>query len=161
MVKEEKKLSVKIPAGVDTGLRLRITGEGEGGQRGGPSGDLYVILFVEESEIYERDGIDIIYSQTISFPQAALGAKLNIETLDGPKDIEVPAGTQHGDRLTVPGLGVPHIRGIGRGDLFIEFKLQVPKKMTKEQIELVEKLAEISGDPTRHQKGGFFHRIFD
>lgn len=158
---EHKTISVKVPAGVDTGLRLRVSGEGEAGSNGGPSGDLYVILHVQDSKEYHRDGIDIIYEQPISMAQAALGCKLKVETLDGEEEIEVPAGTQFGDRVTLPSLGVPHIRGVGRGDFIVELNVVVPKKLNKEQRELLEKFAEITGEPVKHKSGGFFHRIFD
>lgn len=159
---EHKKISVKIPGGVDSGLKLRVSGEGEGGSLGGPSGDLYVVLHVKEDKKYIRDGVDIIVSQPISFVQAALGAELMVETLDGQRQIVVPAGAQHGQRITIAGEGIPHLRGVGRGDLFVELKVSIPKKLTREQKELLEKYAEISGEKgIKHSGGGFFQRIFE
>ena len=156
---EKKKLSVKIPAGVDTGLRLRVGGEGESGSQGAPSGDLYVVLHVKESELYERDEDDLILRRGIGMAQAALGSKLIIPTLDGERTIDVPAGIQHGHRITLAGVGVPHLKGIGRGDLHVQLEVVVPRKLSKEQRELLEKFAAVSGEDAGHQ-GGFFHKIF-
>lgn len=159
---ERKKISVKIPAGVDTGLRLRVSGEGEGGANGGPSGDLYVVLHVKNSRDFERDGSDLILTRKIGIAQAALGCKVTIPTLDGEKVIEIPAGTQHGHRLTLAGAGVPHLKGIGRGDLHVQVELSVPKKLTKEQRELLEKFAALSGEDSGAAAGSksVFHKIF-
>ena len=156
---EKKKLSVKVPAGVDTGLRLRIGGEGESGSQGAPAGDLYVVLHVKESQIYERDEDDLIVRRGIGIAQAALGGKLTVPTLDGERTIEVPAGAQHGHRITLAGAGVPHLKGMGRGDLHVQLEVQVPRKLSKEQRELLEKYAQISGEETAHGSG-FFQKIF-
>lgn len=157
---KKKKLAVKVPAGVDTGVRLRLSGEGEPGPAGGPSGDLYVVLHVKESERFVRDGLDLIVEQQIGIAQAALGCKLTVKTLDGEIEVDVPAGTQSGERLTLPGSGVPHLKGVGRGDMHVEMHVVVPKKLTKEQREILLKYAEISKEETLSSPGGFFHRIF-
>ncbi|MBM4253899.1 MAG: molecular chaperone DnaJ [Deltaproteobacteria bacterium] len=157
---EKKKLSVKIPAGVDTGLRLRVGGEGESGSGGAPSGDLYVVLHVKESKLYERDEDDLVLRRGIGMAQAALGSKLIIPTLDGDKTIDVPAGVQHGHRITIPGAGVPHLKGIGRGDLHVQFEVVVPRKLSKEQKELLERFAQISGEDAGGHGSGFFQKIF-
>ena len=157
---DRKKLSVKIPAGVDTGLRLRVSGEGEGGGSGGTAGDLYVVLHVKESKDYERDGNDLILTRKIGIAQAALGCKMQVPTLDGEKALEIPSGVQHGHRLTLAGAGVPHLKGVGRGDLHIQVEIAVPKKLSKEQRELLERFATISGEETGSGTGGFFQKIF-
>jgi molecular chaperone DnaJ len=157
---ERKKISVRIPAGVDTGLRLRVSGEGEGGAGGATPGDLYVVLHVRESKEYERDGNDLILTRRIGIAQAALGVKMAIPTLDGEKTVEIPAGTQHGTRLTIPGAGVPHLKGVGRGDLHVQVELAVPKKLSKEQRELLEKFASLTGEETGGAGGRFFGKIF-
>ena len=157
---ERKKLSVKIPAGVDSGLRLRVSGEGEGGSQGAPAGDLYVVLHVEESSDFERDGNDLILARRIGIAQAALGCRLTIPTLDGEKAIEVPPGTQFGDRVTLPGAGVPELKGMGRGDLHVQIEVAVPKKLSREQRDLLERLAAISGEEASHASSGFFKKIF-
>jgi molecular chaperone DnaJ len=155
----KKKITVKVPPGVDTGLRLRVSGEGEAGAAGGPAGDLYVVLHVKESDRFQRDGLDLILAQPISMVQAALGCKVQVKALEGEHTVEVPAGTQYGHRITIAGAGVPHLRGVGRGDLHVEFDVRVPRKLTKEQRELLEKLAQISGDENTGG-GGFFQRMF-
>ncbi len=160
VTEEKKKITVKIPPGVDTGLRLRVSGEGEGGVGGGGYGDLYVVLHVKDSAEFERDGNDLIYHQRVGIAQAALGCKLTIKSLDGEKPLEVPAGVQHGHRLTLPGLGVPALKGVGRGDLHVQIEVEIPKKLNKEQRELLEKFAAISGEATTHGGGGLFHKIF-
>jgi len=160
MKMERRKISVKIPAGVDTGLRLRVAGEGEAGAGGGPAGDLYVVLHVKESDVFERDGNDLIMTRRVGIAQAALGCKLTIPTLEGERTLEVPAGAQYGQRLTVSGAGVPQLKGIGRGDLYVQLEIVVPKRLSKEQRELLEKYAQIAGEETTAGSGGFFHKIF-
>ena len=154
-----KKIAVKIPAGVDTGLRLRVTGEGEGGAGGGPGGDLYVVLHVKESDLFERDGDDLILSKQVGIAQAALGCKVTIPTLEGEKPLDIPAGAQFGQRLTIPGAGVPHLKGVGRGDLHVQLEVVIPKKLSKEQRELLEKYAAVSGEEAGGG-GGIFKKIF-
>ncbi len=155
-----KKIAVKIPAGVDTGLRLRVSGEGEGGGGGGPGGDLYVVLHVKDSELFERDGHDLILGRRIGIAQAALGCKIAIPTLEGEKPLEIPAGAQFGQRFTIPGAGVPHLKGMGRGDLHVQLEIAVPKKLSKEQKELLEKFAALSGEEAGGTSPGFFQKIF-
>ena len=159
-VSKKRKINVKVPKGVDSGVRLRITGEGEPGPLGGQSGDLYVVLHVKESDIYTRDGLDVIMDRPLGIAQAALGCKIIVKSLDGEIEVEVPAGSQYGDRITVPGRGVPHLKGVGRGDLHVELRVVVPKKVSKEQREALEKYAEISGEDTRSGSGGFFNKMF-
>ncbi len=160
VVFEKKKVSVKIPAGVDQGVRLRVSGEGQPGPYNGPAGDLYVFLDVKEHEAFIRDGSDILLRQTIGMAQAALGAKVTVPLLQNrTQEMEVPAGTQHGSRIVLAGEGVPRLRGHGRGDLYVEFAVQIPKKLSKEQRELLEKYAAISDESVAGHHG-FFNRIF-
>lgn len=157
---EKKKVSVKIPPGVDQGVRLRVSREGQAGSQGGEPGDLYVFLDIKETNEYERDGTDIIYRHPIGIAQAALGTKLTIKLLGGKtREIEVPPGTQHGERFTIAGEGVPRLRGVGRGDFHVEFQLVVPKKLSKEQREILTRFAEVSGENTQDHSG-FFNRLF-
>ena len=160
VVIEKKNLSVKIPAGVETGLRLRVGGEGEHGDNGGPSGDLYVFLNVKESDKFIREGNDIILPLQIGMAQAALGTELEIETMEGMKRIKIPAGSQFGHRITLPAQGVPFLRGMGRGDFIVNLDVRVPEKLNKEQKELLEKFAATLGEETR-SSSGFFGKIFD
>jgi molecular chaperone DnaJ len=134
---------VKIPAGVETGSRLRINGEGEGGTQGGGSGDLFVVIHVAEHEIFERQGANLYSAAPITFAQAALGAEIKVKTLDGEENLKIPAGTQTGTVFRVKSKGMPALGGRGRGDLFVAVTLITPKTLTKEQRKLLEQLAEV------------------
>ncbi|MFH1654184.1 MAG: molecular chaperone DnaJ [Pseudomonadota bacterium] len=137
---KEKKLSVKIPAGIGDGMHLVLRGEGEAGEHGGPAGNLYVIVKVDQHKFFQRNGDDIYYEAGISFPQAALGDKIEIPTMEGKTSIAVPHGTQHGDTLKVRMEGFPRVNSSARGDLIVIFKIRTPEKLTKKQKELLEEL---------------------
>lgn len=150
---ETKKLKITIPAGVDNGTRLRVSKEGDAGLRGGPPGDLYVYLFIEEDLEFHRDGINITSEIKISYLQAILGCRLEINTVDGPKELIIPAGTQPNTVLTMENHGVPKLGNpVSRGDFLITVLIDIPTKVTPEERELLEKLAKIKGDRTG--KGG-------
>jgi molecular chaperone DnaJ len=150
---ETKKLKITIPAGVDNGTRLRVPKEGDAGLKGGPSGDLYVYLAVEEDEVFKREGIDIKSEITISYLQAILGAELQVNTVDGPQPLTIPAGTQPNTVLKLEGRGVPKLgNAVSRGDHLITVKVSIPTRLGKEEKELLEKLAKLKGDS--HGKGG-------
>lgn len=142
-VEKEKTIEIKIPAGVETGSRLRVTGEGEAGVNGGPSGDLFIVLHVKEHKDFERQGADLYSAVPITFAQAALGADIKVKTLDGEEDLKVPAGTQTGTVFRVKGQGMPNLGGRGKGDLFVAVTVITPKSLNKEQRKLLEQLAEI------------------
>ena len=142
-IEKEKTLEVKIPAGVETGSRLRVTGEGEGGVNGGPSGDLFVVLHVKEHDTFERQGANLYSAVPVSFAQAALGAEIKVKTLYGEEDLKVPAGTQTGTVFRLKSHGMPALGGRGKGDLFVAVTLITPKTLTKEQRKLLEQLADI------------------
>jgi molecular chaperone DnaJ len=142
-VEKEKTLEIKIPAGVETGSRLRVNGEGESGTNGGMTGDLYVVIHVAEHELFERQGSNLYASVPISFAQAALGAEIKVKTLDGEENLKIPAGTQTGTVFRVKNQGMPILGGRGKGDLFVAVSLVTPKTLTKEQRKLLEQLAEI------------------
>jgi len=137
LVKKRHKVTLKIPPGVDTGSRLRLRGEGGEGEKGGPAGDLYVIIYVEPHEFFERREDDIIFRAPIPFTMAALGGEIEVPTLDGTKQIQIPKGTQPGEIFTLKGKGIPHLQGHGKGDLIIEAIVQIPKKLSKEQEALL------------------------
>ena len=141
-VVREFKMNVKVPAGVEDGTRIRYSGEGEAGRFGGPRGDLYVVLTVKPHDFFERDGHDLHCVVPISFPQAALGAEIEIPGLDGEVTVRVPEGTQSGKEFHVRGKGVPHLNESGRGDLIVQVLIQTPKKLTRTQRELVRQLQE-------------------
>lgn len=138
-----KKVSLKIPAGVDSGSRLRLTGEGESGPYGGASGDLYVFVNVEPHEFFERNEVDVYCNVPISFVQAALGDKITVPTLNGKKTITIPKGTQHGDLVRLQGEGIPHLRSHVRGDLIIQLNIKTPTNLTKKQEALLKEFSEL------------------
>jgi molecular chaperone DnaJ len=142
-IEKEKTLEIKIPAGVETGSRLRVNGEGEAGVNGGPAGDLYVVLHVAEHESFERQGENLYSAVPVSFAQAALGAEIEVKTLDGTENLKIPAGTQTGTVFRIKAQGMPRLGGRGHGDLFVAVTLVTPKTLTKEQRKLLEQLAEV------------------
>lgn len=143
---QRKKLSVKVPAGADDGTRLRYPGMGEAGQRQGPSGDLYVYVSVTPNDVFERQGADLHCETAISFTQAALGATLEIEALDGDVTVKIPAGTQTGTTFRIGGRGLPKLRGHSRGDLVVDVRVVVPAKLTRKQREILEEFARAGGE---------------
>lgn len=142
-IEREKQLEIKIPAGVETGSRLRVTGEGEAGLQGGVSGDLYVIINVTEHEQFERQGENLYVSQPLSFAQAALGAEVTVKTLTAEEQLKIPAGTQSGTIFRVKNQGMPVLGGRGKGDLFVAVNVVTPRTLTKEQKKLLEQLSQI------------------
>jgi molecular chaperone DnaJ len=157
-VPTRKTLRVKIPPGVDSGTRMRITGEGEAGERGGPSGDLYLFITVEEHQFFKREGSDLFCEVPLTFPQAALGTKVVIDTLDGEVDVAVPSGTQPGHRFKVAGKGMPRVNRSGRGDLYVVVDVQGPKRLSKEEKRLYEELLKLERE--KEERGGFFKKVF-
>ncbi|MEQ9484683.1 molecular chaperone DnaJ [Coleofasciculus sp. F4-SAH-05] len=150
---ETKKLKITIPPGVDNGTRLRVSKEGDAGLRSGPPGDLYVYLFVEEDAEFQRDGINVLSDLKISYLQAILGCRLQINTVDGPVELKIPPGTQPNTVLTLENHGVPKLGNpVSRGDHLITIQIDIPSRITTEERELLEKLAKIKGDRTG--KGG-------
>jgi molecular chaperone DnaJ len=135
-----KVVDAKVPAGVEDGTRIRFTGLGEGGLHGGPAGDLYVVLHVKEHPFLARQGNDLHCVIPISFTQAALGIEIQVPTLEGEHTLKVPEGTQSGTTLRIRGRGVPVLNGHGKGDLFVEVRLQTPGKLSKRQRELLQEL---------------------
>jgi molecular chaperone DnaJ len=158
-VEREKNMSVQVPAGVETGSRLRITGEGEAGTQGGPSGDLYVVLHVGEHEKFERQGNNLYSSVPISFTQAALGSQVQVPTLNDQQELKIPAGTQTGTVFRLKGHGMPVLGGRGRGDLFVAVSVITPKTLTREQRKLLEQLAEI--ETTELEDKGLMDKVRD
>lgn len=147
-VRKSRKVQVKVPPGVDTGTRLRLRGEGDFGYRGGVAGDLFVRLEVRQHELFERDGDNLYCKVSISFIQAILGDKIEIPTLEGVKIVEIEPGTQPGAVIRFSGEGVPRLRGYGRGDLFIEVEVKIPKQVTPRQAELLMAFMELEKEKT-------------
>jgi len=158
-VERNRTLTVKIPAGVDDGSRIRVSGSGEGGARGGPAGDLYVYLGVAAHRRFRRDGSDLYVDVPITFTQAALGATLEIESLDGEVACAIAAGTQTGATYRLRGKGMPTIRGAARGDLLASVHVVVPTKLARRERELLEEYAQIAGDQAEDRT--FLDRVKD
>ncbi len=156
--KKKRKVSLKIPPGVDTGSRLRLRGEGEAGERGGPPGDLYVVIHVKPHDIFEREGDDIFCKIPISFATAALGGKVEVPTLEGSEFIQIKRGTQSGEIFRLKGKGIPRLRGYGRGDEIIQVFISVPKKLTKRQEELLREFAALEKE--KHSGGAEREKSF-
>ncbi|MEO6214358.1 MAG: molecular chaperone DnaJ [Vicinamibacterales bacterium] len=137
-IARERKLTVKIPAGIATGQQLRLHGEGEHGTAGGPTGDLYVVVHVQDHEFFQREGDDLYCELPIHYPTLALGGTIKVPTLNGREDLDIPGGTQPGARFRVRGKGMPNVNGRGQGDLHVIARAAVPKKLTKEQRRILE-----------------------
>ena len=160
----EKKLEINIPAGADTGVRMRIAGEGNPGRRGGPAGDLYVYIYVKEDPNFTRDGDDLYCKADISFPTAALGNTIKVLTLESEVELKIPAGTQSGTRFRIKGAGMPRLRASGKGDLYVVVNVVVPRNLKGEQKEALLKYADISGEDITTYKGkssSFIDKIID
>ncbi len=158
-VQGEHTINVKVPAGVEQDTRIRYGGEGEAGKFGGPAGDLYVVLNVKAHEFFERDGDDLHCVLPISFPQAALGTEVEIQTLEGAETIKIPEGTQSGREFKLRGKGVPHLNERGKGDLIVEVRVETPSKMTKQQKELMRQLAETMTVENAPHSRGLFDKV--
>ncbi|WP_424967206.1 molecular chaperone DnaJ [Dinoroseobacter sp. S375] len=147
--REEKtrSLSVNIPAGVETGTRIRLAGEGDAGMRGGPSGDLYIFIEVQEHAIFQRDGLDLFCRVPVSMPSAALGGDVEVPTIDGGRSrVKIPSGSQSGRQMRLRGKGMPALRGAGTGDMFIELAVETPVNLTSRQRELLKEFEAESQD---------------
>lgn len=160
-VRNMRKISVRIPAGVDNGTRIRLANEGEAGINGGPAGNLYVVVAVESHPYFVRDQFDLHYELPLNIAQAALGATAKVPTLEGKEEpLEIPAGTQTGRSFTKRGMGIPRLQRSGRGDLIITAHVVTPTNLTNEQKELLRELAKTFGDLPVEQHKGFLNRIF-
>lgn len=158
LVEETRELKVRIPAGVDTGSRLRLRGEGEIGAHGGPPGDLYVVVYVEDDKVFQRQGQDLILEQDITFVQAALGDRVEVPTLDEPISMDIPKGTQSGEVFQLRGLGMPRIGGGGAGDLLVKITVKTPTRLSKRQEELLEEFARLDEEKPLKKVKKFFNK---
>lgn len=156
LVSKKKKVMLKIPAGVDTGSRMRLTGEGEGGRRGGSSGDLYVVIHVRDHEYFLRDGQTVFLRYPVSMVKAALGCEVDVPTVNGTAKLKIKAGTQPGERFTLRGEGIVGLRGRSPGDMVVEVQVQTPTNLTSRQKELLE---EFDGH-CQEEEEGFFAKVF-
>lgn len=160
-VRGERKVMVKVPPGVETGTRLRLSGEGEPGERGGPRGDLYIFITVEEHDFFKREGEYVYCEIPVSFAQAALGDEIEVPTLYGTEKLGIPPGTQTGAQFRLRNKGMPILRSGYRGDQIVRLKVQVPKKLNKKQKDLLREFAETSGDELHRPQKKFFDRFRD
>ena len=158
---EKVRLEVRIPPGMDTGMQLCLRGEGEPGLNGGPRGDLYVEIHVKEHHLFERDGQDLICHVPITYSQAVLGAEIEVPTLDGRMQQDVPPGTQSGEVFRIRGGGMPDPRGGRPGDLLVEVHIEVPKKVPEKQRELLRQLAELEQTNVSAHRSSFFDKVKD
>lgn len=157
-LRKTKKIQVKIPPGVDTGSKLRIRGEGEDGQRGGPPGDLFVFIYVEPHDFFSRQGDDILCQIPISFAQAALGTEIEVPTLNGERKVNIPKGIESGEILKIRGEGFPKMRGYGRGDQIVQVIVRTPKNLTKRQEELLREFEEVGRK--KEKEGDGWRKVF-
>jgi molecular chaperone DnaJ len=162
-VRQERKLQVTVPAGIDSGQRIALEGQGESGPRGGPPGDLYVVVTVRDHPQLIRRGTELYHELAVTFPQAALGATLEVPTIEGSEPVEIPPGTQSGTEVRLKGRGVPRLRGSGRGDLRVIVTVVVPEKVSKQERELLKQLNEVSGPAVLPKGSGasLFDRLRD
>lgn len=157
--KGKREITVRIPAGVETGSRLRIQGEGEVGPRGGPSGDLFCFISVKKHAFFERDGDDIICNLPLTFTQAALSANAEVPTLKGLKTVKIQKGTQPGETIRLKGEGLPNMRGYGRGDLVLQVFVEVPRKLSKEQEKLLTQYAQTEEETASSFRKEFYRKL--
>ena len=150
---------MRIPAGVDDGSRIRITGSGEAGIRGGPDGDLYVYLSVAPHAVFRRDGLDVLLDVAVSFPQAALGGEIMVRSLDGDIPLALTPGTQSGSQYRLRGRGMPSVRGAAKGDQLVTVHVVVPTKLSKREREILEEYARAGGDQIEEKS--FFDKVKD
>ncbi len=157
-VRKTRKIQIKIPPGVDTGSKLRIRGEGEEGEKGGPPGDLFIFIYVERHDFFSRDGDDVVCQIPISFPQAALGTEIEVPTLNGKKNLAIPKGVENGELLRIKGEGFTKARGYGRGDQIVQMIIKTPTNLTKRQEEILKEFEELSKKKDRgeNERKGFF-----
>jgi molecular chaperone DnaJ len=159
VTEKTQALNIKIPGGVDTGSRLKLRGEGEAGRSGGPAGDLYVVINVQQHPLFTRQDNDIVCEMPISFPQAALGAEIEVPTVEGKFKMKVAPGTQSGAVLRLRGKGARDLRGSGRGDQLVRVVVETPRKLTTRQREILEEFARSSGEEVNPLTKGFFDKV--
>ncbi|MEJ6393315.1 molecular chaperone DnaJ [Gymnodinialimonas sp. 2305UL16-5] len=157
---KERALSVNIPAGVETGTRIRLSGEGEAGLRGGPTGDLYIFIEVADHALFQREGMDLFCRVPVSMVSAALGGEIEVPTIDGGRSrVRVPEGSQAGRQMRLRGKGMPALRGPGEGDMYIELQVETPVKLNSEQKELLRQFEESCAKSNNPNASGFFDKV--
>jgi len=157
----QKKYDITIPKGVDSGMKLRVTGGGEPSPNGGPNGDLYCFITVKPHDIFQRSGDDLICNCTITYPQAALGDSITMTTLTGEQELHIPEGSTHGSSVKLRGKGLPNIEGGGNGDQIVFISIDVPNRLSKEERNLLKQLAEIQNTKLKKGKKSFVDKLKD
>ncbi len=158
-VEKDRSLSVNIPAGVETGTRIRLAGEGEAGLRGGPAGDLYIFIEVSDHQLFQRDGVNLYCRVPVSMAKAAMGGDIEVPTIDGGRSrVKVPAGSQSGRQMRLRGKGMPALRGGPAGEMFIELAVETPVNLTSRQKELLAEFEELS-EENNPESSGFFRKV--
>ncbi len=161
-VQKKRTIKVKVPAGIESGSRMRVSGEGEHGSAGGPPGDLFVDIYVKPHKLFRRVGNDVVVGTDLNFTQAALGDEIMVPTVDGKVKLKVPAGTQTGATFRVRDKGMPNIHGYGQGDLHVQVKVKVPKKLDSKQKELLRQFSKARGEkPLKENEKGLFEKVVD
>lgn len=158
-VEKTSRVKIKIPAGIDSESRLRSTGGGEAGLRGGGPGDLYVVVHIKEHEVFTRNGMDLNCEVPIPFTTAALGGEIRVPTLDGAVSLKIPAGTQSGSTFRIRGLGMPALQGLAKGDILTYVQVEVPTRLNGEQREVLQKFAELCGEENNPIHKSFYDRV--
>ena len=156
-----RRRTVKIPAGIDNGQVLTIRGQGGAGENGGPNGDLLIVVNVRPHKLFKRRDYDLYLELPITFTQATLGAEVDVPTLDKPVKYNIPEGTQPGTVFRIKGAGIPYLRGTGKGDLYVTAKVEVPRKLTEKQKELLRQFEGVSTGNEYQEKKNFFERLKD
>ncbi|OPJ55604.1 molecular chaperone DnaJ [Alkalithermobacter paradoxus] len=160
-IKNTKKISIKIPAGVDEGSIIKLSGEGEIGSKGGPRGDLYVVISVMQHKLFKRDEYDVYCEVPITFVQATLGDEIEVPTLDGRVKYKIPEGTQSGTVFRLREKGIPHLRSSGRGDQYVKVIVEIPRKLSEKQKDILREFAKESGEEVHEQRKNFFDKMKD
>ena len=160
-LRDRKTLLVKVPPGVESGNRIKLVGEGGQGTKGGPNGDLYVLISVQEHSIFTRDGNDVICEIPVTFTQAALGCEIEVPSLGGKVPLKIPEGIQSGRKFRLRGMGIQQLQGHGRGDQLVVVRVETPVNLSKQQKELLEEFARISGEASQPMRKGFFDKVKD
>ena len=157
---KKKTINIKVPAGIDSGMKLRVENEGSSGSSSNLNGDLYVVIHVKESSTFERDGADVITQVVLSYPQAVFGCDLQIPSLNGTSSIHIKPGTCAGERIVLKGEGIKKLHGIGKGDLYVEFQIDIPKKLSDTQAEALKNYASSLGEDVSNYKSSIFSKVF-
>lgn len=161
-VQKRRVIKVKIPAGIESGSRMRVAGEGEHGTANAPPGDLYADIYVKPHKLFQRRGDDVLVGTYVSFAQAALGDEITVPAVDGKVKLKIPGGTQPGSVFRIKDRGMPHVHGHGKGDLHVQVNVEVPKKLTEEQKKILRLFAEVMGEePPREHEKGLFEKVVD